>query len=440
MTTAIPSRRSYSAAFFALVLLSCGGTTNAGNTIPGSDPVPNSPGTADTSTVPIITKIPWVNAGIPQVDASGNLVTSPDVYYPPLATSTIADYGQTPQNVQPNGDDSIVTTTPIDCSVLAPYQFAPWVATSEPERVLEEIGDPSITPDVGFAMRWAGADDYTRGSWRVPGFTSWYPTLSADMTLGVVWGTPSEKVPPGTLVPQCDGKPNNWVIHMRGAGFRYYGGNIAHILGGDNFPTSTLHCPDGSDLCQSTMMTDPNHDSAGFPLTPTENTGGITGYQLTALHTYWDVSKYDGVSFWARRGRDSMGTLGITLADKHTSDDMNRQNETYCKRIYACHKTCQNYQQCLPSTVPMDNTMAGDPVNRCVDPDIGFPMDVPVGGSLDAELDAVYPRCGTSACTFRTTYPDADFEGKDCRPYTFTSGESNEYCFNADDPPPPSRF
>ncbi|HEX3776535.1 MAG TPA: hypothetical protein VHV51_18815, partial [Polyangiaceae bacterium] len=161
---------------------------------------------------------------------------------------------------------------------------------------------------------------------------------------------------------------------------------------------------------------------------------------LPALHTYWDVSKYEGISFWARRGRDSMGTLGITLAEKHTSDDMNRQNETYCRRIFACHKTCQNYQQCLPSTVNMDVTLAGDPVLRCVDPAQGFPDDVPVGGSLDAELDAVYPRCGQSACTFRTTYPDADFEGKDCRPYTFTSGESNEYCFNADDPPPPSRF
>ncbi len=460
MTTAIKSTLSCSAAALALSVLACAacsGPGNTGRTVPGSDPVPDMPGVPNTMPVPLIQKVPWVNGAVPELDATDQLVTAPAPYYPPLSTSTYADFGKK-KDVQPNGDDSIVTTAPIDCSVTAPYELSPWVATSEPQQLVDELGadDPSMY--VGIAARWAGADDYTRGSWRVPGFTTWYPALVNAMQLPpTIWGTPAEAVPDGTIVPTCDGQPNQWVIHMRGAGFRYYGGNIAHILSGDNYPASN-YCPPGptpstpSDLCPPA----PNAttDSAGFPLVPTKN-GDSTGmWELRALHTYWDASQYDGISFWARRGPDSMGTLLVTLAEKHTSDDMNRQNETYCRRIYACHSTCQNYEPC--SLSPNETTNTHRPLYRCYDPTKG---DLPVVGASsgtaasDDELDAIYPRCGPSACTFRKTYPDADFEGKECSPYTFTSGESNEYCFNADDkntdidgnplpadPPPPSRF
>jgi hypothetical protein len=108
-----------------------------------------------------------------------------------------------------------------------------------------------------------------------------------------------------------------------------------------------------------------------------------------------------------------------------------------------------------------ETDVAGNTVYRCYNLKKGA---IPgpnggVGASSDL-LDEAYPRCNPhadangvpfpkdpvthtythgSACTFRSTYPDADFEGKECRPYTFTSGESGEYCFNADDRPPPSR-
>jgi hypothetical protein len=460
LTTAIKSTLSSSAAVLALVCAACGGPGNTGNTVPGSDPVPANPGLMppDPTTVPIIDKIPWVNGASANLDpTTQQLLTSSLPYYPPLSTAIIANFDATKPNIQLNGDDSSLSTAPIDCSVAAPYELAPWLATSEPESLFDEAGQGDYP---GIAIRWAGADDLTRGSWRVPGFTTWYPGLLAS--LPSIWGTPAEAVPTGAIVPTCDGQPNNWVIHMRGAGFRYYGGNIAHILAGDNYPMTgpandPLHCPPGSDLCRPVTPDGATTNSAGFPLAPTKNDRQNLGtWELPALHTYWDVSKYDGVSFWARRGPDSMGTLLVTLAEKHTSDDMNRQNETYCRRILACHSTCQNYQQCLPSTISGDVTQT-DPANptqvlRCYDPAKGMPpLQTGSSGASDDELDAVYPRCGSSACTFRQTYPDADFEGKECKPYTFTSGESNEYCYNADghdalgnvvpvDPPPPSRF
>ena len=451
LTTTIKPTLSFAAAL-ALICAACGnGSANAGNTVPGTDPVPDQPGVSDVM-VPIVQKVPWVNAAVPQVDATGTLITAPLPYYPPLATPIEADLGKNLLNqpVLPNGDDSIVTTAPIDCTNYNNYDFAAWTATSEPAEVAREAGTTDATGLAGIAVRWAGADDYTRGSWRVPGFTTWYPALIPALS-PIVWGTPAEQVPDGTIVPTCDNQPNQWVIHMRGAGFRYYGGNIAHILSGDNYASSN-YCPPGSDLCPPVTPMGATTDSAGFPVNGTKNSTG-DGYQLRALHTYWDASKYEGISFWARRGKDSMGTLMITLAEKHTSDDMNRQNETFCRRIYQCRSTCQNYQQCLMSTIPTDTTALGGPVYRCFDPNIGLPGSVPTSTAQasDDELDAIAPRCGQSACTFRLTYPDADFEGKACTPYTFTSGESNEYCFNGDghdalgnatpvDPPPPSRF
>src|SRR5690606_33685290 len=74
-----------------------------------------------------------------------------------------------------------------------------------------------------------------------------------------------------------------------------------------------------------------------------------------------------------------------------------------------------------------------DSLHRCFDPDIGIPANV----TDPAMLDEVYPRCGPSACTFRTEYPDPEFEGKACQPYTFPTHETGEYCFDDDDPPPP---
>ena len=423
MTTAIKTSLSLSA--LAALLAACSGSGNTGQSPPSPD---------------IVKQISWVNGALPYKDAQGMLVTADSPVYPPI--------GQ-------NRPDVGVTAP--DCGIVSRYDYAPWVASNE--AVDYQVASGSVpgssVNDVGMAIRWAGADDLTRGSWRTPGFATWYPGL-VDHLSNTVWGTPSQKVEeiPEGVAPQCEpGKPNQYVIHMRGDGFRYYGGNIAHILAGDNYVKAGGYdytdCPDGpdgkpSDLCHPAPETGATVDSAGFPLTPTKNKPGDLAYGLGALHTYWDVSAYEGVSFWARRGPDSFGTLLVTINDKYTSDDMNRQNETYCRRIVACHSACQNYMPCQDSVAPNDITVGTDdlppaPVKRCFDPAVGMPLpppsQLPGMGSTDDLLDAIYPRCGNT-CNFRLTYPDPDFEGKECRPYTFTSGESAEYCFNADEPPP----
>ncbi len=420
MTTAIKTSLSLTA---LALLAACGGTGNTGQSPPSEA---------------LIKQMPWTNGIVPLVDADGNTFTSTLPTFLPIG-----------QNLPDPG------SLPTDCeSAQAAYEFAPWVATMEPEQYQEEAGDPlegQVYP--GIAIRWAGADDYTRGSWRSPGFTTWYPGIKPNVNLSV-WGSPAQAVDdpgepnlraafPSAGLPACLGKH---VFHMRGANFRYYGGNFAHILSGDNYQASG-GCPAGSSLCVPKPPEGATTDSAGFPLAPTENDDGSGMWRLPALHTYWNASAYEGVSFWARRGPDSFGTLSVTLNDKHTSDDLNRQNETYCKRIFQCHSVCQNYQPCQDSTIDQDFTNdllhPGTPVKRCYDfqkatlegrtpPGQGSMMSMnPAGDDL---LDAILPRCGNK-CTFRPNYPDNDLEGKDCRPYTFTSGESGEYCFNEGETP-----
>ena len=89
-----------------------------------------------------------------------------------------------------------------------------------------------------------------RPSWRTPGFATWYGGLATGSGLlnGSIWGSPTQSVtdpgipsspglPPVSSpfptgpVPQCGTAPNNYVMHMRGEGFRYYGGNYARLVG-----------------------------------------------------------------------------------------------------------------------------------------------------------------------------------------------------------------
>lgn len=420
MTTAIKTSLGLSAVAALLLSTACGADGNTGRNPPSDE---------------LVKQIPWLNGAVPFGDANGVLATAPVPVYPPVGLNR-PDPGSAPVDA---------------CTAEAAYEFAPWVATMEPEQYAEEAGESEDWAGIGYAIRWAGADDWTRGSWRSPGFQNWYPGLAGKFSPSV-WGTPAAAVGSAgfgpSFAPSCN-KPNNNVLRMHGSGFRYYGGNYAHILSGDNYSTSNF-CPPGSSLCPPVTEPGATKDSAGFPLAPTKNdvTGGT--WQLRALHTYWDGSAYDGVSFWARRGPEGMGSLLVTINTKDTSDDLNRQNETYCRRIFACRTQCLNYQPCQPSTIGGDLT--NDPINpqpvmRCYDFEAAaregrsVPLPENSSDSMSAGgdmLDAIYPRCGNK-CTFRTTYPDADFEGKDCRPYTFTSGESGEYCYDESEGAPATR-
>jgi hypothetical protein len=341
----------------------------------------------------LVEAAPWLNAALPALDGGYPVIPSTPVY-PPIA-SGMPDPGSRPAN----------------CAGLDGIETAPaWVATFEPDT-------PNDPTQVGIGSAWSAFDDSTPYAFHVPGDATWYSGLNGKY--GAPFGLPSDKVDG----PSCDGAPNHWALHFRGGLFRKWGGGVSHVL------TDPDGCPAGADFCPPPTPPGATEDSAGLPLAPPD------GGTYAQSHAFIDVSAYDGIAFWARRGPEGQARMIVTLTDSFTSDRLARQNQKYCRRVSpvgtgnVCHTQCANGAPCAP-----ENPAAADSVYRCIDP---RGVHLPDLASL---TDLIYPRCGPSACLSAATNPDPDFDGKACRPYTFPAAdESGEYCFNEGDPPPPNR-
>jgi hypothetical protein len=383
----------------ALVLLaaSCDGPGNTGK-------APLEPS--------VVELVPWQNGVLPDVDANGLAVVPALPEYPPIALGL-------PDLASPR----------TDCTGVDQYEFSKgWFDSFE---LTKKGADPNET---GIASGWASYDDLTRDAWHTPGDATWYPglTIGTAHTFYAEWGLPAEQTPG----PSCDGTPNDWVLHFKGGLFRKWGGGISHAF---TDPVGTYRaspfdaCTDpNADFCPAKLAGDATttpFDSAGLPTQPAPNVDYLQS------HDFFDVSSYDGIAFWARRGPEGHDSSFVILTDKFTSSRLARENQKYCRRIRECHTRCLSGSPCAPAEV---DPLTGKPVFRCYDPMQGLPQ-LPI--PIDSELDLMYPRCGQSACTSPPTYLDRDFDGKACTPYTFPAAdESGEYCWNPGiDEPPPSR-
>jgi len=229
--------------------------------------------------------------------------------------------------------------------------------------------------------------------------------------------------------PSCDGKPNDWVLHFRGGLFRLWGGGMSHVFSDPKAKPNDYFCPPDADFCVPPLPAGAAFDSAGLP------THGKSGDDYLQSHDFVDASRYEGIAFWARRGPDGQERMNVTVTDNFTSDRLNRENETFCRRIRQCRTHCENGMPCVQDPKDLRH------IYRCLDPNaaslIGAQGDP---RSVDAAVDLMYPRCGPSACTSPDSYLDRDFDTTQCLPYTFPAAdESAEYCFNPDGPPPPWR-
>jgi hypothetical protein len=337
--------------------------------------------------------VPWVRGRPPLRDSAGQVVVPDEPVFPDIATGK-EDPG----------------SSRADCRPLRGLEFSKvWFDTFE--------ADDAFPDAVGVAAAYAAHDDDSEGAFRTPGEVNWYPGMLGRH--GAPWGLPADEIDDG---PSCDGEENRWALHFKGGRFNRFGAGIGH-------PLALLEpCPmpagDGGPddrLCPPRPAATDTEDAAGIPLKAKD------GRPYAQAHVYWDVSGFDGLAFWARRGPEGQGSLTVVLDDKHTSDDLARENETYCRRQVPCTTFCRNRQPCSPVDPDDEATL-----HRCFDPDEG-----PIPLTLDeAFVDEVYPRCGQSACTFPVSYPDRDHEGQACRPYTFDVHLSGEYCFAEGEEPP----
>lgn len=344
--------------------------------------------------------MPWINGVPPLIAEDGSVIMSDVPVYPKIA-SGVVDRG--------SGHAGIGDTLERGCDAAAQVEFAEaWLETFEGEAGNLPAG-----------LAWAGYDDGSPNSFRTPGFFNWYEGLQGGFAPGT-FGLPAETIDDG---PSCNGENNGHALHFKGGRFNRYGAGIDHALGlapGDACPLNA----DGSrsDLCAPEPSDDAELDSAGLPLMAVDAEGNARPYAQP--HVFWDLSRYDGIAFWARRGPEGQATLLVKVQDKYTSDDLARQNQKYCQRIRPCNLRCTNHTRCTP-----DNTG----IHRCFS---GASEEYP-GVGMDAGLqDLIFPRCGQSACTSPGTYTDPDFVSASCEPYTFASNhESGEFCVNPGDEP-----
>ncbi len=344
--------------------------------------------------------VPWANGAVPTLNPDGSLVQSNMPVFPTISWGT-PDPG----------------SQPIDCSPLAAIEPAPLLLqTFEP--------DPTVPNSVGNGIAYSSYDDGTFGSFRVTGDVSWYPGNAGRFNI-VNWGLASDPITDG---PTCDGTPNGWAMHFRGGRFNYYGAGI------ENPVAAIQTCPPGSDVCPAPALPGATTDPVGFPLL---NPSTMQPYQQQAPHQYWDVSGYDGVVLWARCGPDSAADLLVTLQDKHTSDDLNRENQTFCNRIKTCYPTCLNGLPCTLEVANTGNTsmttnLDSSPRYRCFDPAVGMATNIAATPSL---IEAVYPVCGPSACLSPEYDVDVDFDPTECKAYEFTGDQAGYFCYGSQPPP-----
>jgi len=386
--------------FIGLLFASCDGPGNSGKTSP--DPS-------------LVEAVPWLNGVLPAHDATGQTIVPQLPMYPPIGLG-LPDPGSRPPN----------------CAALDGYEFAPsgfltgWFDTFEPMM-------PTDPAETGVAPGWSSYDDLTKYAFHTPGDATWYPGLNpgGGKTFDAAWGLPADRFPG----PSCDGKPNDWVMHFKGGLFRKWGGGISHALTdpvGRYRGLPSDPCPPGVDFCPAPIDGNAKVDSAGLPTT------GKSGDPFLQSHDFFDVSKYDGVAFWARRGPDGHDQSLVILTDKFTSGRLARENETFCRRVRECHTTCLSGAPCTPGELDEN----GKPVYRCFDPAAGqLPAMQASQIPVASQLDLMFPRCGPSACTSPSSYLDRDFDDKACTRYTFPAAdESGEYCYDpGKDQPPPSR-
>jgi hypothetical protein len=188
-----------------------------------------------------------------------------------------------------------------------------------------------------------------------------------------------------------------------------------------------------------------------------------------------DVSAYEGVSFWARRGERSQTGLRLSVGDKHTDDDLNyyavRQSAItgvpeplYCQRVKECgclyNDSCNYYdvngrffcrdpldpktqRQCRlddkgqpvgNGTTSINGTTTNctcGAVDVCNVIDPAFPNDPPIGAD-GQPITTIDPMTGNPVDG------DTAFYGRACTPYQFPDGTGTSFCFNPGSDPNPA--
>jgi hypothetical protein len=229
--------------------------------------------------------------------------------------------------------------------------------------------------------------------------------------------------------------------------FRGYGGGVGiamqklnasgpdnALLGGGNSSSGKCYCGAGC-LTPNPSVCPPSTEEYAV--------------QVAAL----DVSAYDGVSFWARRGPNGQEGIGVTVGDRYTDDDLSFLTywkdpaaPRHCERVRQC--ACSNLKPCLfenttplceaPPTLP-GGTAVGSGY-FCVPPDLfsiaAIGQASPNNGQ-GSNIVCDVTECASPYSAF-PNIPDNAFNGRTCNPYSYENGIGSNWCYTPGVDPAPA--
>jgi hypothetical protein len=220
----------------------------------------------------------------------------------------------------------------------------------------------------------------------------------------------------------CNSDTHNHVLHVTGGPGPYLGW-------GGGIGVAMQHLSQDAGLCPWGMP--PQYDFCP----PTDEGDAVSTTTL-------DMSKWDGVAVWARRGPDSQPLLRVLVGNKYTDDDISflqygadPKTKRYCERSREC--ACINGKACTfwdtgASATFKPGYYCGDPA---ADPQPGTISGNGVQGTNSCNIT----RCNEPYPAYPNSYGGVDpqFYGRPCTPYAFRGGGQSSYCFDpATDQPP----
>jgi hypothetical protein len=187
--------------------------------------------------------------------------------------------------------------------------------------------------------------------------------------------------------------------------------------------------------------------------------GSEDAVALTTL----DMSLWDGVAVWARRGPDSQPLLRVLVGNKYVDEDVSflqygkdPSKPRYCERAREC--VCVNGKDCKfwAGSVGSDAGTGFQAGYYCGDPAADPPPGTPSGNGVMATNGCNITQCNQPYPAYATKYTDptrcqkpADpvmcpdpnsatmgtdpqFYKRPCTPYAFRSGLQSSYCWDPD--------
>ena len=231
--------------------------------------------------------------------------------------------------------------------------------------------------------------------------------------------------PIATSANVCTTDSGNHVLHATGGPFLGWGGGLGVAM--QHFAVDKNLCFDsrGQYLPASARPAFCQPDAADLPV------------RYAALN----LSDWDGVAVWARRGPDSQPLLRVLVGNKYTDDDISYltyvqdpNQPRYCERVREC--ACVNGKACSWWN-GSDASASFTPGDYCGDPMADPPPGTPSGNGVQSTNSCDRTHCNDVYPAYPNNGGDPQFKGRPCTPYAFRSGFESSYCFDpATDPPP----